>query len=82
MSLIVAIFYGYSIKASSKAPNSMYTRIYTDEVDVADWSSIVNVQEAIHKLVNSKKFENNISKINKSIRAAAEELGHQLMGLT
>lgn len=60
----------------------MYTRIYTDEVDVADWSSIEKVQEAIHKLVNSKKFEANINTINKSIRAAAEELGHQLIGLT
>lgn len=73
---------GYSIKASSKAPNSMYTRIYTDEVDVADWSSVEKVQKAIHKLVNSKKFENNISTINKSIVAAAEELGVQLIGLT
>lgn len=69
---------GYSIKESSKSPNSMYTRIFTDQVDVEDWSSIEKVQEAIQKLINSKKFEGNISKINKSIEAAAQELGYQI----
>ena len=69
---------GYSIKESSKSPNSMYTRIFTDQAEVADWSSVEKVQEAIHKLINSKKFEDNITKINKSIRAAAEELGYQI----
>ena len=55
----------------------MYTQIFTDQVDVADWSSIEKVQEAIYKLINSKKFETNITKINKSIEAAAEEMGYQ-----
>ena len=65
-------------KKSSKSPNSMYTRILTEQVDVMDWSSIAKVQEAIQKLVNSKKFEDNISKNNKSIEAAAEELGYHV----
>ncbi len=69
---------GYSIKESSKSPNSMYTRIFTDQVEVTDWSSLEKVQEAIHKLINSKKFEDNIFKINKSIESAAEELGYQI----
>lgn len=56
----------------------MYTRIFTDQVEVTDWSSLEKVQEAIHKLINSKKFEDNIFKINKSIESAAEELGYQI----
>lgn len=68
---------GYNIKDSSKSPNSMYTRIFTDQVYVSDWSSIEKVQEAIHKLTNSKKFEDNISRINKSIATASVNLGYQ-----
>lgn len=67
----------YTIKNSSKSPNSMYTRIFTDQVYVADWSSIEKVQEAIQKLTNSKKFEDNINRINKSIAIASAELGYQ-----
>lgn len=68
---------GYTIKSSSKSPNSMYTRIFTDQVYVSDWSSIEKVQEAIQKLVHSKKFEDNMTRINRSIAAASAELGYQ-----
>lgn len=68
---------GYAIKPSSKTPNSMYTRIFTDQVEVADWTSVEAVLEAIQKLTASKKFETNISRINKSITAASEELGYR-----
>ena len=73
-------FKGWS-KEYSKSPYSMYTQIFTDQADVADWSSIDKVHEAIYKLINSKKFEDNISKINKSIEAAAEELSYQIKDL-
>lgn len=68
---------GYTIKSSSKSPNSMYTRIFTDQVYVSDWSSIEKVHEAIQKLANSKKFEDNITRINQSIAVASAELGYQ-----
>ena len=55
----------------------MYTQIFTDQADVADWSSIKKVQEALHKLVNSKKFEDNITKINESIKTDSKEMGYQ-----
>ncbi|MBZ5201987.1 PD-(D/E)XK nuclease family protein [Planomicrobium chinense] len=72
---------GFSIKPSSKTPNSMYTRIFTDQVEVTDWTSIEVVQKAIHKLKASKKFEDHISRINKSIAAASEELGYEPIDL-
>ncbi|MGO1059539.1 PD-(D/E)XK nuclease family protein [Planococcus sp. FY231025] len=68
---------GFNIKDSSKSPSSMYTRIFTDQVHVSDWSSIEKVQEAIQKLTNSKKFEDSINRINKSIAIASADLGYQ-----
>ncbi|WKA53171.1 PD-(D/E)XK nuclease family protein [Planococcus shixiaomingii] len=67
---------GYSIKPSSKTPNSMYTRIFTDQVEISDWTSIEAVQAALGKLTSSKKFDDNMDLINKSIAAASEELGY------
>ncbi|MBD8014220.1 hypothetical protein [Planococcus wigleyi] len=55
----------------------MYQIIFIASL-VADWSSIDKVHEATYKLINSKKFEDNISKINESIEAAAKELGYQI----
>lgn len=65
---------GYTIKPSSKSSNSMYTRFFSDQVEVKDWSSIEQIQEAITCLTSSDKFENNLQRINKSLESLSAEL--------
>lgn len=65
---------GYTIKPSSKSANSMYTRFFSDQVEVRDWSSIEQIQEAITRLTNSEKFEDNVQRINKSLESLTAEL--------
>ncbi|WKA56975.1 PD-(D/E)XK nuclease family protein [Planococcus shenhongbingii] len=65
---------GYSIKPSSKSSNSMYTRIFSDQVEVKDWTSVDQVHTAIEQLTNSDQFESNIKRINNSVKMLAKEL--------
>lgn len=65
---------GFAIKPSSKSVNSMYTRFFSDQVEVKDWSSIEQIQEAITYLTSTEKFENNIKRINKSLESLTAEL--------
>lgn len=65
---------GFPIKENSKTVNSMYTRIYTDQVEVEDWSSVDNVQKAIEELTSSNSFKQAIDQINASLEAASSEI--------
>ncbi|WP_282019828.1 PD-(D/E)XK nuclease family protein [Planomicrobium okeanokoites] len=64
----------FSIKPSSKSSNSMYTRIFTDQVEVKDWSSIDQIHEAITQLTTSVEFENNLQRVNQSLQALSAEM--------
>jgi hypothetical protein len=58
---------GFSIKESSKTPNSRYTRLYTNAVVVSDWSSLDAVYKAIKELTSDESFKDALGRLDTSL---------------